>query len=57
MQYGGGREIVQLEAIVLQEPVKEQMDWKSDAPQQLRDKAHSLPLDGLGKLFACSPPS
>ena len=33
------------------------MEWKSDAPQQVRDKAHSLPLDGLGKLSACSLPS
>ena len=48
---------MQLEAIVLQEPVEERMDWKSDIPQEIRDKAYSLPLDGLGKLSACSPSS
>ena len=56
VQDGGRGKVVQLEAIILQEPAEEQMDWKSDAPQQVRDKAHSLPLDGLGKLSACSPP-
>ena len=55
MQNGGWGKIVQLEAIILQEPAKEWMDWKFDAPQQVRDKAYSLPLDGLGKLSACSP--
>ena len=47
---------MQLEAVVLQEPAEERMDWKSEASQQVRDKAYSLPLDGLGKLSACSPP-
>ena len=47
---------MQLEAVVLQEPAEEQMDWKSESPQQVRDKAYPLPLDGLGKLSACSPP-
>ena len=41
-------EVVQLEAVELQEPAEERMDWKSDAPQQVRDKAHSLPLAALG---------
>ena len=31
MQYGGRREVVQLEAIELQEPAKEWVDWKPDA--------------------------
>ena len=48
---------MQLEAVILQEPVVEWMDWKSEAPQQIRDKASSLPLDGLGKLSVFSPPS
>ena len=47
---------MQLEAIVLQEPAEERMDWKSEATQQVRDKSYSPPLDGLGKLSACSPP-
>ena len=47
---------MQLEAVVLQEPTEEQMDWKFEAPQQVRDKAYPPPLDGLGKLSACSPP-
>ena len=47
---------MQLEAIELQEPAEERMDWKSKSPQQVRDKAYSLPLDGLGKLSACSLP-
>ena len=48
---------MQLEAVILQEPAEEWMDWKSEAPQQVRDKAYSLPLDGLGKLSACSASS
>ena len=47
---------MQLEAVILLEPAEERMDWKSEAPQQVRDKAYPLPLDGLGKLFVCSPP-
>jgi len=30
MQYRGGREVVQLEAIELQEPLEKQMSWKSE---------------------------
>ena len=30
MQNGGGGEVVQLEAIVFQQPSEEQMDWKTD---------------------------
>ena len=30
MQYGGRREVVQLEAIELQEPPKKRMNWKSE---------------------------
>ena len=47
---------MQLEAVKLQEPAEEQMDWKSESPQYVRDKAYPLPMDGLGKLSACSLP-
>ena len=30
MQYGGRREVVQLEAIELQEPPEKRMNWKSE---------------------------
>ena len=33
------------------------MDWKSDASQQIGNKAYPLPLDGLGNFSACSPSS
>ena len=32
MQYGGGREIVQLEAVELQKPAEKWMNWKSQSP-------------------------
>lgn len=57
MQDGGRCKVVQLEAIVLQKPSEEWMDWKSDASQQIGNKAYSSPLDGLGNFSACSPPS
>ena len=31
MQYGGRHKVVQLEAVKLQEPAKEWVDWKPDA--------------------------
>ena len=40
---------MQLEAIELQEPAEERMDWKSKSPQQVRDKAYPLSLGGIGK--------
>ena len=40
---------MQLEAVELQEPVEERMDWKSEAPQQVRDKAYPLPPGWVGK--------
>ena len=52
MQYAGRGKIMQLEAVVLQKPSEEWMDWKSDASYQIGDKAHSLPPDGLGKFSA-----
>ena len=33
VQYGGGSKVMQLEAIELQEPAEERMDWKSESPQ------------------------
>ena len=57
MQQGGRRKVVQLEAVELQEPPEKRMNWKSDTLQQVGNEAYSLPLDGLGKFSACSPPS
>ena len=31
MQYGGWGKVMQLEAVELQEPAEERMDWKSDS--------------------------
>ena len=49
MQDGGRAKIVQLEAIILQEPSEEQMNWKSEPSYQIRDKAYPLSLGGIGK--------
>ena len=49
MQYGGRREVVQLEAIELQEPPEKRMNWKSEPSYQIRDKAYPLSLGGIGK--------
>ena len=46
---------MQLEAVVLQEPVDERMDWKSEAPQQVRDKAYLLPPGEVGKTLRLLP--
>ena len=40
---------MQLEAVILQESMEERMDWKSKAPQQVRDKAYSLPPGWVGE--------
>ena len=48
MQYGGRGEVMHLETVILQEPGEEWMDWESKAPQQVRDKAYSLPWMGWG---------
>ena len=55
MQDGGWGEIVQLEAIVLQEPAEEWIDWKSGTPQQVRDKAHSLLPRWIGDILRLLP--
>ena len=49
MQYGGRREVVQLEAVELQEPLEKRMNWKSEPSYQMRDKAYPLSLGGIGK--------
>ena len=46
MQFGGRREVVQLESIELQKPLEKWMDWKSEPSYQIRDKAY--PLGGIG---------
>ena len=52
MQDGGWDKIVQLEAIILQKPSEEWVNWKSHAPQQIGDKAYSFSRRGLGKSSA-----
>ena len=52
VQDGGRSEIVQLKAIILQQPSEERMDWKSDASQQVGNEEYSFPLDGLGQFSA-----
>ena len=47
--------VVQLEAIVLQKPPKERMDWKSDASQQIGNKAYSFPPGWVGELLRLLP--
>ena len=42
-RYAGRGEVMQREDIALQEPAEEWMDWKSEPPQQKRDKAYPLP--------------
>ena len=48
MQYGGRREVVQLEAIELQEPPEKRMYWKSESSYQIRDKAYPLSFGRIG---------
>ena len=48
MQYGGGREIVQLEAVELQKPAEEWMNWESQSPYYIGDEAHPLSFRGIG---------
>ena len=49
MQQRSRREVVQLEAIELQKPSEEQMDWESEPSYQIRDKAYQLSLGRIGK--------
>ena len=55
MQYGGRREVVQLEAIELQEPPEKRMNWKSEPSYQIRDKAYPLSFGGIGDALRLLP--
>ena len=46
MQDRGGREVVELESVELQEPAEERMYWESESPYQIRDEAYLLPFIG-----------
>ena len=46
MQDRGGREVVELESVELQEPAEERMYRESESPYQIRDEAYSLPFIG-----------
>ena len=42
---------MQLEAVVLQKPSEEWVNWKSHAPQQIGDEAHSFPRGWIRKVL------
>ena len=48
MQNRGGRKVLQLEAVELQEPLEKRMNWKSEPSYQIRDKAYPLSFGGIG---------
>ena len=37
VQNGGGREVVKLEAVELQQPSEKRLNWKSESSHQIRD--------------------
>ena len=49
MQHGDRGEVVQLEAVELQEPPEKRMNWKSEPSYPIRDKAYPLSFGGIGK--------
>ena len=51
VQDGGWGKIVQLEAIILQKPSEEWVNWKSHAPQQIGDEAHSFSHRRIGEIL------
>ena len=51
VQDRGRREVVQLEAVILQEYTEERVDWKPDASQQVRYEAHPFPPGWIGEIF------
>ena len=51
VQDRGRCEVVQLEAVILQKTSEEMVDWKSHAPQQEGNEAHSLPFIGIGEFL------
>ena len=46
MQVRGGREVMELESVELQEPAEEWMYRKSEPPYQIGDEAYPLPFVG-----------
>ena len=46
MQDRGGREVMNLESVELQEPAEERMYRKSEPPYQIWDEAYPLPFVG-----------
>ena len=46
---------MQLEAVELQEPVEERMDWKSEPSQQVGDEAYPLSLGWVWKALRLLP--
>ena len=46
MQNRGGREVMELESVELQEPAEKRMYWKSESPYQIGDEAYLLPFVG-----------
>ena len=55
MQYGGGSKIMQLEAVELQEPAEEWVDWKPKPSQQIWDKAYLVPSRWVRKVLRLLP--
>ena len=55
VEYGGRGKIVQLEAVELQKPAEERMDWKSEPPQQVGDEAHPLSLGWVWRALCLLP--
>ena len=51
VQDGGRSEVVQLEAVILQESSEERVDWKPDASQQVGCEAHPFPPSWIGEFF------
>ena len=44
-----------LEAVKLQEPAEERMNWKSEPSYQIRDKAYPLSFGGIGDALRLLP--
>ena len=55
MQNRGGREVVELESVELQEPAEERMYRESESPYQIRDQAYSLPFIGASGSLRLPP--
>ena len=57
MQNGAWRQIVQLEAIILQETSEERVDRKSNASQKEGNEAHPLLFRRIGEILARTSPT